>query len=353
MRLLPVEELKPGMKVARNIFGDDMCLLLSAGVTLTPSLIARLKELEFNAIYIQDDIVDQIEAQELLSEKLKAESISVIRQTFEKARLGTNIDIRRIASITNSILDEVLSCSNLLVSIVDMRNRSSYHLSHSISVCTLSLLTGIALGYDQLKLFQLGLGAFLHDLGKSKIDPALMIKQPPYTPKEAAIIQNHCREGFEILRKIPELNILSAHIAFQHHERYDGTGYPRGIKGNEIHPFAAIVAVTNTYDLLVSPPEGTGLFPAKALEIILKERGRTFDPEIALVFAQQVSPYPIGCNIRLSTGENAIVISTQKNSPTRPIVKLITDQHGKVRSKSFPEIDLSQHEDINIIEVYS
>ncbi|MGI6648843.1 MAG: hypothetical protein ACOX5W_07220 [Bacillota bacterium] len=95
------------------------------------------------------------------------------------------------------------------------------------------------------------------------------------------------------------------------------------------------------------------MFPAKALEKILSERSRAFDPEIALVFAHQVSPYPIGCNIRLSTGENAIVISTQKNYPTRPIVKLITDQHGKVRTKSFPEIDLSQHEDIKIIEVYT
>jgi HD-GYP domain-containing protein (c-di-GMP phosphodiesterase class II) len=353
MRLLPVEELKPGMKVARNIFGNDLCLLLSAGVTLTPALITRLKELEFNGIYIQDDIVGQIEVQEFLSEKLKAESISVVRQAFEKAKLGSRIDIRQVASIINSILDEVLSFSNLLISIVDMRNKNSYHLSHSVSVCTLSLLTGIALGYDQLKLFQLGLGAFLHDLGKSRIDPALMIKQPPYTSKEAAIIQSHCTEGFEILRRIPELNILSAHIAFQHHERFDGTGYPRGIKGNEIHPFAAIVAVANAYDLLVSPPQGTGLFPAKALEMILVERGRTFDPEIALAFAQQISPYPTGCNVRLSTGEIAIVLSTQKNYPTRPIVKLITDQHGKVRTESFPEIDLSQHKDIKITEVHT
>lgn len=352
MRLVPVSELKPGMIVGRNIYGNDFRLLLNMGVSLTPALIQRLKELGLYYIYVKDEFIGQIEVQDILTDKLKAQSFITVRKCFEKAKAGPDIEISTVTKLVNNILDEVLSFSNLMVSLVDIRLKDSYLLSHSISVCTLSLLTGIALGFDQIKLHQLGIGALLHDIGKSTLESTLLNKSTPFTPAEEKVIQSHSMLGFEILRKIPEISILSAHVPFQHHERYDGKGYPRGINHTEIHPYAAITAIVNTFDQLVSPPQGKGAFPAKALEMILLERGRAFDPEIALAFARQISPYPIGCTLRLSTGELAVVLQTNKNHPTRPTVKVITNCYGEIQS-DFPELDLSQAVTIKIEEVLS
>lgn len=352
MRLVSANELRPGMKIARNIYGSDSRLLLGAGVTLTPELIKRIHDLGISSIYIKDEFVGEIEIQDIISEKLKARSLTVVRQCFEKARVEPKIDLRQITTLVSSILDEVLSFSNLLVSMIDIRSKDSHFFSHSVSVCTLALLTGIAMGYDQLKLHQLGIGALLHDIGKSRLDKELL-NSPATSPQHIAKIQAHTAEGFEILRKIPEISILSAHVPFQHHERYDGAGYPRGLSQNEIHPYAAITAVANAFDLLISPPQGQGMFPAKALEIILLERGKAFDPEIALAFARQISPYPTGCTIRLNSGELAVVLYASKKYPTRPVVKIITDRHGKVLQESFPEVDLSQHPEVKIISVLS
>jgi len=352
VRLVPVNELRPGMKIARSVYGSDSRLLLGAGVTLTPELLKRIRDLGISGLYIKDEFVGEIEVQDIISEKLKTRSLTVVRQCFEKVRVEPKIDLRQISSLVSSILDEVLSFSSLLVSMIDVRSKDSHFFSHSVSVCTFALLTGIALGYDQLKLHQLGIGALLHDIGKSRLDKELLTLQNP-SPQELAKIQAHAAEGFEILRKIPEISILSAHVAFQHHERYDGTGYPRGLSQNEIHPYAAITAVANAFDLLVSPPHGPGMFPAKALEIILLERGKAFDPEAALALARQISPYPTGCTVRLSSGEIAVVLYASKKHPTQPVVKVITDRHGKVRQEVFPEIDLSQHPELKIAGILS
>ncbi|NPV92499.1 MAG: HD domain-containing protein [Firmicutes bacterium] len=343
MRFVAAEEMKPGMVIARSIYDDGFNLLLNSGISLSPGIIEKLQTMGLNGVYIRDGFIEKTEVGELLNDKIKAQALKAVKQSFQKAKIDSRVDLREVAKIVGIILDEVLSSSKTLVELIDVRSKNNYYFSHSISVCTLSILTGITLGYNQLNLYDLGKGAFLHDIGMENfVNPGF---KGPLSSKE---MLGHPAKGFEILRSIPEISTLSAHIAFQHHERCDGSGFPRGIKGDGIHPYAAIAAVADAYDTMVNPLDGKRLSPADALEKIILDCGRLYDSETTLAFIKHIAPYPIGSVIKLSTGELAVVIYNNKEFRTRPVVKVISDKFGKVLSQSFPEVDLSNQKDIEI-----
>lgn len=343
MRLIAVEDLKPGMVLARSIYDDNYNLLLNSGISLTAGVVQKLKGMELNGVYIEDEFMKTIEVNEILNDKIKGQALKAVKQSFKRVKIDSKIDHREISKIVGAILDEVLSSSKILVELIDIRTKSNYYFSHSISVCTLAILTGITMQYNQLSLYELGKGALLHDIGLTKVlDHEAKISTSDKTYRE------HPTAGFEILRRTPEISVLSSHVAFQHHERYDGSGFPRGIREDQIHPYAAITAVADAYDSMVTPAKGKGLSPAKALENIIMESGRHYNSEIVLAFIKNIAPYPVGSIVKLNTGELAVVLHNHKLFRTRPVVKIISDKFGKVLSKAFPEVDLSQQEVIEI-----
>jgi putative nucleotidyltransferase with HDIG domain len=219
---------------------------------------------------------------------------------------------------------------------MDSRSANMYLYNHSVGVCVLSVVTGMALGLDDLKLKTLAMGAILHDIGKS-LSPG----------------PEHTIHGFEILRNNKILNIMVGHVAYQHHEKYDGTGYPRQLKGEDIHLFAAITGVANFYDNLVTNlnPEKR-LYPYQAIELVVAESGRSFHPEIVKAFSRNIAPYPVGTAVRLNNGAVGVVVSVPRNYPTRPVVKIVTNHVG-VLLTTFPEVDLLQEKTLFINEILS
>ena len=326
MRLVKVEKLKNGNKIAKTILSADGTVLLGQGVNLTPRYIKRLQEIGISSVYIVDERFPDLEVKDIVSETTRTESVKITKQIIERIRKGQDLESPKVLGTINGIIDDLLSQDSLVVNLNDIRTYDDYTFGHSVNVCILSLLIGITLGYDQIKLRNLGIGAILHDLGKVYLPSSILQKNSCLTLEEFKEVQKHCQLGFEIIRANQELNILSAHVALQHHERYDGRGYPQGLKGENILEFARIVAIADVYDALSSDrPYRKRYLPHEIYEYMMASCYSIFDPKLMAHFLKYIPPYPIGTLVRLNTKEKAIIIKQNDTCLIRPIVRVTTE----------------------------
>jgi len=337
MRAVDSGHLKEGMLVARTVFDDVGRVLLKEGVVLNRRYINRLIELGLPFIYVEDELLGHIDVEDVIDERVKLQTVVALKSVAKSASLHQDLDVRPVSNLVNKILDDLKGIPNLLVQLMDLRNTGTYLYNHSVGVSVLSILTGMTLGLDDLKLKVLGMGAILHDIGKS-------VSEGP----------EHTFRGFEILRNDKTLSIIAAHVAYQHHEKYDGTGFPRQMSGKQIHLYASIASVADFYDNLVSVTKDKQkqLYPYQALEMVVAQQEKAFHPEVVKAFCRNIAPYPIGTAVRLTNGVIGVVLSVPKDYSTRPILKIITDKKG-VMLKHFPEIDLLKEKDLNICEIIS
>lgn len=282
-------------------------------------------------MYIEDEIAGEIEIDELVKEQTKVETIKTTKEAMNNIRNGKMINSEKVQKAVNNIMEELIQNRMVIVNLIDIRAMNDFTFGHSVEVCILSLLTGIDMGYNFPKLKQLGLGALLHDVGKSMISETLLNKKTVLIPEEKKEIEKHARFGYEILQKQEEFSSLSAHVAWQHHERYDGSGYPRGLKGDGIQEFARVVALADAFDAMTAKRvyREKKAMPHEALEYLRDTGGTMFDPEIAKVFIQNIAPFPTGSIVSLNTGEKAVVMKVLKNFPTRPVIRIIQNSDGQ------------------------
>ncbi|HMM21442.1 MAG TPA: HD-GYP domain-containing protein [Selenomonadales bacterium] len=351
MRRILLENIASGMKLAKPLYSADGRILLNAGLELKESYIERLHNLDVSYIYVEDDLTADIEVPDVVSEQARVEAVSTAKTIMDNVKLGKKVDAAQAKKIANNLVDELCRNHGVMVNFVDMRTRSDYLFSHSVSVCILSVLTGISLGYDELKLRDLGVGALLHDVGKTQIAPEILNKTERLSPEEAEEIKQHPAYGFEILRKNPDISLMSAHCAFQHHERFDGSGYPRNLKDAEIHQFAHIVAIADVYDALTSDVAYRRAVPVyEALAIINQASGTYFNPELIEHFVGNIAVYPIGSVVRLSNNQIGVVVDISHEAKNKPVIRILMDEN-KQRMNKLVEIDLSKNPRLYIADV--
>lgn len=322
--------VEPGQNLGRTIFSANGTVLLSAGVQLTVFMISTLKRLGVTMVYIDDPMFRDIPDEEVLSEETKRAVIQQMSESFDALRSGKNFNTKAISQSVDQLLDDVLQNQNLLVQLSDIRTEDNKMYIHAMNVCMMATLVGLNMGLNMIQLKELAIGALLHDIGKlgaSEKDEGR---------------HHHAWRGFELLKMKREYSLLSAHVAFQHHERVDGTGQPRGISGDEIHLYAKIVAVANTYDnLLTDLSEGRPMQPHEALERLHALSGTALDSQVLFEFMRIVSVYPNGISVRLSNNRTGVVVGQHRGLPGRPVVRVI-DKDGD-EAVGAKEIDLAQH----------
>ncbi|MDH7578397.1 MAG: HD-GYP domain-containing protein [Bacillota bacterium] len=351
MRRIPVEKLEAGMQLARPIYSKGGRVLLDKGIKLKEGYIKRLVEFGITHVYVYDERIGDLDVDEIVNEETRLQAAEIVRQAVANIRFGVDLNVREIKRAVMEIMDQVLFNRETLAHLSEIRIVGEFLFHHSVNVAIYALLTGIAMGYNSGQLLDLGTGALLHDIGKSRMPARLLNTCGPLAGPEAEEMKNHTVYGFDLLRKENDLSLLSAHVAFQHHERFDGTGYPRGLKGTEIHEYARIAAVADTYDLLVSGLEGTRLLPYQTVEYIVAQAGHAFDPEVVKLFSTNIAVYPLGSLVRLNTGEKGVVIQIPRNYPTRPVIKVLYDATGKPYQEGFPEVDLLKELTVFVDEV--
>ena len=311
MRLIPIENVKPGMKLARAIFRDqDSKVLLRPNVVLKPCYIQKIKDLKYQYIYIMEpgDEEQDLANLEPIREETLFQARGLIKNYFALSKQNKSMEMAGIKSVIGDIVDQIIRNPNIVYNMVDIRSHDDYTYAHSVNVCVISVMVGVALNLNRRQLETLGMGAIMHDIGKILIDNKILNKPTKLEPEESELVRRHARDGYELLRRKANINFLASHIVFQHHEREDGSGYPRGLPGKRIHSFSKIVAVADAYDAMTSnriyQKEITSL---QAIEEIKQEANRKFNSVVVEAFLQVVAPFPIGSTIIFKNGAKGIV----------------------------------------------
>lgn len=338
LRQLSINRINNGDVLGRTIYSHDGRVLLGRGVALTDLYTNRLRDLGINIIYIDDEETKDIQIEDVISEEHRREAMISLEHSAEAVRIGKDFDGFKIKKAVNNIIEDIFSQKDIFLSLADMRSYDNQVFAHSVSVCVLATILGKAAGLEKENLEALAIGALFHDIGTIKLPKELLCKREPFTPKELELYKTHTEEGFEILRVKRELSLLSAHIAFQHHEWMNGTGYPRELAGDRIHNLAQIVGLADFYDNLVNDSPGSSrILPYEAIEVVMGAANNFFPHDLVVTFLKHIAAYPTGCTVKLNTGEIGIIVDQNKSLPMRPIVRVLlgNEELSSVKAKEY------------------
>lgn len=326
MRQVSVKSLLVGEVLGKTIFSSSGRILLGKGVKLTSLYIAKLRDMGISILYIEDDRFDDVIVEDVICEEHRREAMEILEKSTRSVQLGKDLECFELKKIISNIVEEILFKKEILVDMMDMRSKDNQMFAHSVNVCVLATVLGKALVLDREKIVTLATGAILHDIGKAQLDPKLFNLVSDLNPEEKDLLRTHTTLGFEALKKRKDLNLIIAHIAFQHHEHMNGTGYPRHLKEGEIHPLAQIVAIADFYDKFTSDNSGEKrIMPHEACEILMGLAGTLYPLEMVRLFLKNIAAYPTGVTVRLNTGEIGVVVNQNLSMPTRPVVRVFDE----------------------------
>jgi HD-GYP domain-containing protein (c-di-GMP phosphodiesterase class II) len=351
VKKISISELKPGMKLAKDVLLNDGKLLLLSGFAIKPRYIRKLELFNIEYVYIEEG--QEVPLSEISEEKVYTEAFNSIKSVLTSVRDGKDIDVPAIKSTVNEIVHKVINNEPVFMQLTGIRDIDNYTFLHSIDVCIYSVITGKKLGLSQRELTELGIGAILHDIGKCKVPLEILMKPGKLTDDEFHVMKLHTVYGHEIINNTWGLSKRISSIACQHHEKWDGTGYPLGLGSYQIDRFSRIVTASDIYDALTADRVYRKRdLPHEAAEYIIGCSSTLLDPDIATVFIRNISVYPEGSIVVLNSGEIGSVIEADKNMSIRPKVMITANKEGPPVSKPYV-IDLMKELDIFIIDLLS
>ncbi len=330
MRLIPVFCLKEGMILGRSIYNKNGSLLLKEGSEIKEQYISKVTELDIQGLYVNDELSKDIEIETIINDELRLNTIGKIKDIFidiEKNSPSLDDNISVASSLVDNMVEELIENRNVMVNMLDIKSFDEYTYHHSVNVCIFSVIIGISLELNQETLTNLGMAALLHDIGKVFINKELLNKSEPLNNEEFEIMKEHSMNGYRYMKERFHFPATTYVGVLQHHEKYDGSGYPHGRAHNEISLFARIIAVADVYDALVSNrPYKRAMLPSEAMEFIMGGAGTHFDFDLVKIFTEKVAAYPLGTCVRLSNGDKGIVIENFPDASTRPKIRVVNDE---------------------------
>ncbi|NLZ82775.1 MAG: HD-GYP domain-containing protein [Clostridiales bacterium] len=317
MRYVAIENVAEGTYLAKPIYNAHGTILLSEHFQLTDVYLKKLKELGFLGLYIEDDISKDIVIEEVVSEKLRIDTVVKLENIIENTG-----DFEELGSCLSEIVDNIIENKNLLLQVNKLFNYHSYTYVHCVNVGILSVCMGVKLDFDREKLLKLGMSGILHDIGKNNIPLEILDKPGKLTKEEFDLIKMHPVYGYTMLKGIIELSSVTKMGILQHHERCDGSGYPKGLKNEDISEFGKIIAIADTYDALTSDRSYRPAYtPWEAYEFLLGDGGIHYDFDILKVFNKCIAVFTVGTCVELSDGTRAIVLKNNPSNPLRPVLR--------------------------------
>jgi HD-GYP domain-containing protein (c-di-GMP phosphodiesterase class II) len=390
MRLIHNDNLTPGMEVGEAVHGSGGQILLAPGVKLTDRYINLLRKLGIPAAYIADPDTAGISVPQPLKPKTRAKASHALSDAFERlapaakefqasekseaapARAsgerfektcrsvfgggGFRSLIESVQGVIHDLLDQ-----RVLTGLNSIKTHDAYTFQHSIDVTIMGIVLAKRAGWDAAKVRVFGIGCMLHDIGKVFIPEELLRKPGRLTTEEFDVMKTHPKLGYELIKAIaPSLGSLVPQVAYQHHERQDGSGYPRGLTGNnalgrnspgQIHDFGALCAVADVYDAMASVrPYRKAWAPDQVVQTVIGLAGDQLNRDAVEIFKSVVAPYPVCSEVVILTGSHAncrgVVSRIDPGHLARPVVRVITSANGS-RVEPF-EVDLRKDPEIVI-----
>jgi HD-GYP domain-containing protein (c-di-GMP phosphodiesterase class II) len=286
------------------------------------------------------EIEKQVIAEVTVDTKQKAQNVylrtvGIVSEVMESVKLRQSVSLRKSKRLVQNLVDTLLQDETTLLGLTTIRSHDEYTYSHCVNVGILSMAVGQRLGYDRVRLCELGLAAIFHDIGKSDIPLEILNKPTEFTEDEWKIMRRHPILGVKHLVKLKGLDDMAIKIiigGFEHHLNYDLSGYPKLTTKRNLTLFGRIISLVDCYDALTSSRVYNRIpFPPdKALKFMISKSGKAFDPLLIKIFVNCLGVYPLGSLVVLDSGEMGVVIQTNPNpdKADRPKVKLITDHQG-------------------------
>ena len=309
MRHLPLNEITEEMFLAHSVFGNDGRVLLNKGTKLTSSFLKRLEKMGYTHLYVYEAADEKWNCTGPLSDRIRAEAMCVLWQSLIRVVERKPLNEQQISFVVEGILKEVLQREDYVFDLIDLKTADNYIYNHSLNVCVLSILMGKVFKFNRDELKELALGAFLHDLGKAYIKSAVK-KIQALSLMDTVQIKQHTKRGFDILRAVTGFPARVANIAYQHHEREDGSGYPLGLIGVDIPIYSKIVGIADSFDAMVSQRVYKNpLWNDEALQELEKESPAKYHPTVVAALRRSVALYPVGSVVQLTGGEERVVVA--------------------------------------------
>jgi putative nucleotidyltransferase with HDIG domain len=261
--------------------------------------------------------------------QLYSNAVSAAEIAWESAETEGMPDAPAALQAVEGLADAVTQNRTALVALTAMRNYDNYTFTHMVNVAILTMGQARALGIEGKLLREFGLSALMHDIGKVRTPKEILNKPDKLTDDEFTIMRRHTVDGAEILRRTPEMPILAPVVAFEHHLRMDGTGYPFGAKRESLNVGTMLCSISDVYDAMRSQRAYQQAHPTDRILAVLKRNdGAQFDQNLVRRFVQLLGIYPPGNLVKLSTGEVAVVLAIHAPDPYRPRVRVLFDASG-------------------------
>ncbi len=358
MRLISINALKAGMVVGRTIWNEAGHPLLQKDAVVTDYVLARLRQLNIKYVYIEDKISYGIEIEETISPTVRKKVVSKITDSFKavkeskpnQASFVLDQQSKAIGMMVDDLLNSILNSEEIMTVLTDAYIYDEYLYQHSFQVTLYSLAIAKEMGYSYEDLKVIGIGAMLHDVGKLLVPSEILLKPGRLTDEEFEIMKQHTRFGFDILRNLHSVSLIVAHCAFQHHERLDGSGYPRGLVDEEVHPFAKIIGVADVFDAVTSNRVyRQKLLPSQGMAIVEAGSGTIFSPRVVAALRKSVVHFPNGTILLLSDGRRGVVSRQNPEHPDRPFLRIF-EEDDKLVDATY-ELNLQDNYTITIEKV--
>lgn len=331
MRIISLDTVKGDELLAKDVITASDSLLLPAGTIVKLEYVKKLKELNVEYIYIDDEIAQGVNLTSSLELQIKDQCQEAVRDILVKYSYHNENELEDIKVVADEIMFDIMEEPQVIYNLSSIRSKRESTYSHSLNVCALSVILAFKLKIPKTKIRDIAIGCLLHDIGYTYLPEDLYnLNAETCSEKELKELKKHIIYGYTAIEKMNWLSPISKDIIISHHERLDGSGYPFHLKEERIKIGSKIAAVCDEFDSKVYGNFTTKMKVYDAIDYIVSQAGLLFDFSVVKAFVASVAAYPTGALVITNQGEKGIVLRQNAQCPTRPVIRIIEDKEGKM-----------------------
>ncbi len=323
------------INIDRGITADELAAFVDAVARLEPRAeegapdpFAEMPHVRVGRVSVDQRIEGSLTDMATIR-RLYTDAVSVATNVWESAQTEGKPDPTIARTMIDGLAQAVAQNRTALVALTALKDYDNYTFTHMVNVSILTMGQARALGIDGPLLREFGMAALMHDIGKVRTPLEILNKPDTLSDDEFTIMKRHVVDGAEMLRRTPDIPALAPVVAFEHHLRLDGTGYPGGVIRNSLNLGTMLCSIADVYDAMRSQRTYQQSFPTDRILAVLKRNdGTQFDQHLVRRFVQLVGIYPAGNLVRLNTGEIAVVLKVYAPDPYRPQVRVLINRQG-------------------------
>ncbi len=331
MRRIRVDELEGNEILARHILTENDIELMSAGTVIKKEYIERLTELGYEYVYVKahERYIDFEQPDFIVKEEVRKESIETVKNVLDRHIFKNTTDIEKMCKVADNIIDNIINNDDIKNELTNIRKEGYDICTHSINVCSLSSVLALKAGLSKERVSEMAKGSLLHDIGLKYTTVDYQNKDESDMSKNELIeYRKHVINGYEGLKDVEWLSETAKRIVLLHHEKGKGAGYPFKHHYSELEEEIKIVAICEAFDSMVSGMGGRIYKVYEAIEYIKVHASDYFEKRLADLFIKMVALYPVGTKVVTSQGDIGVVIKQNKDTPERPVIKILASENG-------------------------